>query len=639
MVFLKNKLLTILLVVGVLGAAWGLTYRYSAESHNKAVEIAVDYTEVSELAGASGVTVQEALTHLKTSGATSVAVQERTVEDLVSSGMVKMVPERSSNVVVLGSDTPDVLEPLVAAGRALSVKATKQIAPYEVVVAGTPEYVQTLPVGLPKEAVDAAQSAKMPVVARLVNYPDVTPAELNKSMAVLASSGVHTVIFAADQVLGFRSAVSDVADALKDHKLAYGSIEFSKQKGDEKLSQKMLPNVVRVHSITGAEMGTIEREAAIERFVKAARERNVRLMYVRMFDMSDSHALQTNGEYVEDIAKGLTTKGFKLESAHPFKDPGIPAAARGLIGLGVAAGAVLLLLSVVKIKPSTICAICVVLSAGFAGVAFLGIGIGLKLIGLIAGIVFPSLAVINSVSGTLEQPTNAPLKAYLGSAVCRFAGAFAVTVAGGLMIAALLAQLPFMLRIDQYAGVKLAHLLPLMIVAFVFTAGIGWAPDTWEKQKSKAIEAFRNIGSQPILFWQSALALVLLVVVGLLLARSGNDSGVEVSGIELRFRAILDTLLFVRPRTKEFLLGNPAFLIGLTAALGGRRNWAVLLLVLGTIGEVSILNTFCHIHTPIQMSIIRCVIGAVLGVVLGVVILLLLSHGKKISSASAKQKK
>jgi hypothetical protein len=102
--------------------------------------------------------------------------------------------------------------------------------------------------------------------------------------------------------------------------------------------------------------------------------------------------------------------------------------------------------------------------------------------------------------------------------------------------------------------------------------------------------------------------------------RSFSNVDVAVKGLELKFRSLLDTLLFVRPRTKELFLGHPAMIAGIAAALGGRRNLAGILVVIGTIGEVGALNTFCHIHTPIVISVARSVIGAVLGIVIAVVV-------------------
>src|SRR5262249_50789545 len=119
---------------------------------------------------------------------------------------------------------------------------------------------------------------------------------------------------------------------------------------------------------------------------------------------------------------------------------------------------------------------------------------------------------------------------------------------------------------------------------------------------------------------QLLLALVALAALLLIVARTGNEPGVGVSGVELRFRSVLDRALPVRPRTKEFLVGHPAFILGLALWLRGRRRIAMPLFVVGVIGQVSILNTFCHIHTPLVLSLIRDVSGLVIGAVIGLIL-------------------
>lgn len=111
--------------------------------------------------------------------------------------------------------------------------------------------------------------------------------------------------------------------------------------------------------------------------------------------------------------------------------------------------------------------------------------------------------------------------------------------------------------------------------------------------------------------------LVLLVMVAIMVARSGNDSGIGVSSIELKIRALLGKELYVRPRTKEFLVGYPAMILGIAYALRGRREWAAPLIVVGSVGLISVFNTFCHIHTPLEISLIRIFNGAVAGILVG----------------------
>ena len=197
--------------------------------------------------------------------------------------------------------------------------------------------------------------------------------------------------------------------------------------------------------------------------------------------------------------------------------------------------------------------------------------------------------------------------------------AVAISAAGGLLIVGLLSSRNFMLRIDQFAGIKLAHVAPLLILAVLFAGNVAWKSDTWAAQKQRVVESIRKLAMNPVMIWQAAGLAVLMVIVGLMVARSGNDAGLQVSGAELKFRAILDRVMLVRPRTKEFLIGYPALILGIAYALRGRRQWATPLVALGSIGLASALNTFCHIHTPLALSALRTLNGLIAGSVVGLI--------------------
>ncbi|NTV53688.1 MAG: hypothetical protein HGA76_11865, partial [Candidatus Firestonebacteria bacterium] len=75
-----------------------------------------------------------------------------------------------------------------------------------------------------------------------------------------------------------------------------------------------------------------------------------------------------------------------------------------------------------------------------------------------------------------------------------------------------------------------------------------------------------------------------------------------------------------RPRFKEFMLGYPWLLLG----LGARRleafksaGWPKLLLVVGLLGPISLINSFCHLHTPLLVSMLRSFHGLWLGTLIG----------------------
>jgi hypothetical protein len=75
----------------------------------------------------------------------------------------------------------------------------------------------------------------------------------------------------------------------------------------------------------------------------------------------------------------------------------------------------------------------------------------------------------------------------------------------------------------------------------------------------------------------------------------------------------------VRPRSKEFLFGYPLLITGLCLYYSGRRRWYLLFGCAGAIAQADLLNTFCHIHTPLIISIIRAALGWILGLGIGFV--------------------
>ncbi len=101
----------------------------------------------------------------------------------------------------------------------------------------------------------------------------------------------------------------------------------------------------------------------------------------------------------------------------------------------------------------------------------------------------------------------------------------------------------------------------------------------------------------------------------LMIIRSGNFFVLPVSFIEISFRSVLEDLFLVRPRTKEFLIGYPFLLIAfmyVDAKIS--RMWIWFFNILGSIALISVVNSFCHLHTPLSVSIYRSVLGVVLGV-------------------------
>ena len=169
------------------------------------------------------------------------------------------------------------------------------------------------------------------------------------------------------------------------------------------------------------------------------------------------------------------------------------------------------------------------------------------------------------------------------------------------------------MRNEVYAGVKLVHFAPLFIISVLCVTGA-----LYRKMPAKDMTAaLKSCMSKPAEIGLIIIGACLLAVVALMLARSGNDAGIGVSAAELKLRSILDRIVYVRPRSKEFLIGYPSLLVGFFLLFRGNRAWGGFFTVIGTIALISLFNTFCHIHTPVIISLIRAANGLWCGLLVG----------------------
>ena len=108
------------------------------------------------------------------------------------------------------------------------------------------------------------------------------------------------------------------------------------------------------------------------------------------------------------------------------------------------------------------------------------------------------------------------------------------------------------------------------------------------------------------------------MVIMLYIFRSGNY--LQLSGIEASVRLFLEEVFLIRPRFKEFLIGYPALLFGFWFADRKFKDMLWFLNALGVISLASLINSFCHFHTPVLISLYRSFWGLIIGCILSVVI-------------------
>ncbi|MDD4335813.1 MAG: DUF5693 family protein [Firmicutes bacterium] len=653
--------LVALVVLASLSSAWIAWQRSRVERANSVVELCMDYNEVDLYSKLVGLKMEECLSSLAELGVVSVALDEDTLESMESAGEVVIV--RGSEALALGSNGGPYRDILLAAAEmevfspsdTIVIPCNADAASFlahrlplrtsdgpsiSVIKAGDATgYAISLPIddalelnlGIRPLKTAVARAAGLRVAARYSNFPNVSEKWIDSVMSISAVGGIpDCVIFSGTQVLGYPRFVSATVRGFDRLNTIYGDIEFQDQAGGRQIAKAFDYQTVRVHSITRAEIDRGLSTATMrDRYVRAARERNIRVLYVRpiMKPIDERSLSELNRAFMSDLTSALTNQGFSLGSAVPFEQPDPGLTPMLLVVLGIAAGCVMLLDAIWDLPFSICVGLVAVFAAGFA--ALWGMGYPLlsrQAAALAAAIAFPSLAAFVLFSPSLsmkqersntEQSGEPPSGAsWVGSAAKKFIVASLLCFAGGLMLAACLTSRAFMVKGEQFLGVKAMHVVPVLFVLVAY----------WKRYARSGNEpltaSLARLNRSRVLVWH-LVVIALLGVAGLIyIARTGNTSSVimTVPRLEQKMRVALERVLPARPRTKEFLVGHPAFVLASALIALGETGLILPISILGVVGQISLTNTFAHIHTPIGLTIVRVLTGLVLGFAVGLLV-------------------
>lgn len=627
-----KPVLALLLVIGVV-AALGLNYyRVKAEQGYKTVEILVDYDELKTLAEAQELPLGTVATRFREAGATGVLVRERTVQDLEESGELvilkgnELALQQSFNPQFLAGFTPEreqtyllfqenAVENAIENAYTLSgevlhhlqfKKAGVTASSYgDWQVIGVPgltlQEQEKLGIGFPHHKLQEIKDAGLTVVPRVRSWAQPSIDALEGLATSLGKIPGLSMVTFNDEVLPGSPVY--LAEQFKDLQIPVGLFEFYAQQGLNQLAVFMEKNAVRVHCIGEDELRKFNEQTALARYGLAVSERNIRVLYVRLFGMQQPDTALARGiDFIGQVKEKVQAEGFTVGPAGQL--PSLPYS-RYLIlavGLGVIGGVMLLLRRI--FPPLWTALFSIAALVGWAGLLYLQPLLARKAFALLATILFPIVGVITFVRA--ERRT-------VPQTVVAFLQMTGLSFLGAILMTGLLADKSFLLKLDQFSGVKLAHLLPLIVIPLYFF---------WQEYADTIISTCRKILTAPLLVWYALAAGFILAVLVVYLLRTGNDAPALVSSLEIWLRDTLDQLLGVRPRTKEFLIGHPAMLLLLYYGY----KWPRLpLLLLGVIGQISLVNTYAHLHTPVLVSLVRSFHGLWLGLLLGVAAILAMS--------------
>ena len=620
--------------------------RVAFEHENRKVDVQVSYREMQELAILAGTTVQDLFKRVrKDTGVVSVSVEEDTLQDLIDEGRVTLLKgSEITNLHRIGHVNRFILKEIYQRVRKIDPHKiyliVDQRADFErirdflraefgrdfVKKIGRRDILEVLDVredllsvglGISVERVKWLESQGFHVTVRLKNSVRLSPNVVRTKFRALEElKNVKTIIFDGDSVLGYPRELTYTEKKIVSGGYNIGFIEFLGQKGFSTLADVMPERVLRVHSIPLDQMASISEDTAYRRYIRAAKDRGIRILFVRPFLKgfwgTSEDLIQYNLDYFGRIVSGVSSFGYSVGSVEKLmlQDfSGLLTLETFLLSLGVLS---FLLFVVHHFLVLTF------LRAGFVfGLFSLGfylfhlfylIPLWNQIMATITAVLVPTYAIISQFPRQHEMGNHSQT---LLSSIMYLFRLVVITAVGSLLIVAFLSDLPYLLGVSRFAGVKISFLLPLILIGLFFFLR--------PHRISSFFFVFKRLFFAPIRSVSLIATLISLTFVFVYVLRSGNYLTFNIPFIEDQMRLLLEDVFTIRPRTKEFLIGYPFLIIAYYYVdRSFSRSWLWFFNMLGCVALISMINSFCHLHTPVWVSLYRSVVGLCLGVGIGI---------------------
>lgn len=616
-----------LLVCGYIGFE-----RVEVEQEYKDVQISIRYSDVLSIAQQMDKEVAEVLREFRDAGATNLFVRENTVAPNARGELYnykeqgkanyyegyileKFYPEASNiqrEYTYIETFDEATLEKIYYNLQAKHVPAEKiEIGNKQFIQIGSStSAVVTTGVGYNYQDLQAAADLGYSISPQVKSWDNPSEESLEYIIKQITSIPNLGVIYFADSDI--TGASSEEMIALTD-KYGLGYVEFfsSKQKGfkalaDTNISLGGKANISRLHTINDGEIKKTDKVKLMDRYMLALTERNLRTF---LFKMPNTVDVEADQEFILDCISTFKAKaeaeGFKVTNdISPYNLPSNGYLMMLLAGIASIGIFVLLVDKIGFTKLGYILGLVGLL--GYAVLLKVAPNMAIKMMSLFGATIFPTYGVYTAID---SKPKN------LSKALVAFLKMTAISFGGALTIIGVLSKTSYGMGIDIFAGVKLAHILPIILVVVLLM---------W-KDHGLDYNYYKRLLNNKVTYLAVAIIGILGVVLLVYTSRTGNTG--QISGFEAQFRQLLDTVLGVRPRTKEFLIGHP---IMIALLYFGYKELYIPFLVLGTIGQISLVNTYAHLHTPIMISILRSVYGIGIGIVIGIILIYVIKFACKV---------
>ncbi|AJS60391.1 DUF5693 family protein [Paenibacillus sp. IHBB 10380] len=639
----SRKWLWILVVIGIVAALPVAYDRWKTETSSNQVELVFDYRDLVDVAAYQAHPqdyINQQLDRLQAAGIGSMAMFESTLNEFQqtrrltlynSNEMAKLnkeVPPANDNltyVVFSNEETADKLSPIIdGTFSGLGIDVTSwTFQGRRALIIDTPvenavlKSMQSDPI-----TIETLHNKGFTIVPRMGDSMPYDEASMERLLSYYESLGVKRILFEGVSVKGFNDqeemkSLDSFGRLLKEHGIGISAIENLKkpQLGFNKLAYIIDYDVVRLYSLSEAD-ANLSVDVIADRLALASKDRNIRMFYLNaaptrntlkasITDPLDNliDSLQEPGHAISK----MESNGFTMGQATAFTvyDSTLQHYLKLIVVLG---GLAFIALMVSCFLPILTIPAFVLGLIGSAGLYVLRPTLFEQALALLVAISAPTIAMILAIrkinevnKSTLDMKNSRRLThtlvLYIKTSI--------LSLCAVPFVIALLNNVTYQLVLEQFRGVSLLHFAPIILTGIYVLLYRG----------GQIVNDMRKLLHVRI----TVLGVVVAGIIGVIgmyyLSRTGNAG--SVTPLEMSFRSIMEDTFGVRPRNKEFLMAHPLFILGAFMAFKYRN--AIFVMIIASIGQLSIVDTFAHIHTPMMLSLVRGLLGLGLGLVIGLV--------------------
>lgn len=646
------------------------------ESNNNNIEVCIDFQKFEKICNLEGGDVYSGFQVLLKSGINSVLIHEDTLDSLSGSpdvsvmkggellknlrsiavinplirGIVEKLAIKPNHTYIIVSDAKmhdriyselkirfkdDELKTVVKTENIAADNGAGAAPLYLISVNSVSDELYSLGLGFNAKTLELVNNLGFSVVLGLSNSNFLTMNQIDRMIENIQTvPNLSSVLIEGGVVPGYSNADSRNVDyfgkkiaELSKIKAKFALIENEEVLSLDSISHYLSHMTIKGHRLSSAGLARPasldEYSMAIERYMRAVRERNVKLLVFdgisRKILGVPSNLLVQNANFLQALVQRVKASGFNIKSSAAIESDLATPIIIVVISWGVLVLYILLCEYVFRM-PRKISYLVLISFMAFMLIFTLkwyssaAMTYYRQALAFLCALIVPMVTVLykfgNEQSERREDGNFYPT--FYRSVFCLLNVVFATALLSTLIVG-LLSSPEFVNGIESYQGVRAGWILAVLC---------GFSLSVRVEHLTRKI---KKIVSEPVKIYQVAFAaLVLAAAAPYAVLFLGRDGGAFFSAASYGDYSwpsrLLEKIFGACPAYNEFLIGYPFLLLYFYLNHRKVRAFNPILITFGIFAPISIIASICTVNYPLYLIFIRSAGGLVLGIAAGAVL-------------------